>query len=105
MSNFADFNEFLRMDPDERDERITDMLASVAEPWLDDPAQGLVVGLIGQTRTLLDAASAYARDRQEGKPEANKYIMGLFAHAYSQAMKNFLTLTGLSDMKRSMKGG
>jgi hypothetical protein len=104
MTNWGDFEKWLSMTPDERDEAITELLANTAEPWLDSNENALVMGMISATRALWDAATEYSNQvAEDSDKQANRYIAGLYAHAYSQMMSNFATLTGLSDVKRSMK--
>jgi hypothetical protein len=107
MSTFGDFSEFLNMDPEERAEKIDGLLADVAEPWLDDPAEGLVLGMVQATRGLLESAAEYAKQVQSDDEEvsakarkANQYVLGVFANTYAQGLRNFQALVGLSDMKR-----
>lgn len=104
MSSFDDFEEFLRLDPEERKQKVHDLLVEVSEPWLGDPGEDLVLGMVGSIRALMDAANQYADKFQEADEEAqaNRYVMGLFMHTYVQATRNFATLSGLSDMKRSL---
>lgn len=101
-SSYEDFGRFIRMDPNEREEAITDLLSDVAEPWMGTPEETLVLGTVGSLRAVLEAANKFAIDQEHGVPAANEYIMGLFAHTYAQQMRNFATLAALSDVRRGM---
>jgi hypothetical protein len=91
------------MDSDERKQAIDDLLADVAEPWLGDPAEDLVLAQVASTRALLEGASKYADGREtDDKPAANQYVIGVYVNAYMQGVRNFAALVGLSDMKRSL---
>ena len=105
MSNFEDFNEFLGMDSEERQEKIHELLANVTEPWLDTPEEPMIMALVGSMRAFMDGATAYADSVDAGSKKANDYVTGVFAHAYTQQVRNFMTVTALSDMKRSLGGG
>ena len=100
MGSYEEFEKFIGMEPSERDEAISDLLAGVAEPWLGTNEERLVLGFIASMRAILDTANAYADARENGAPEANGYVLGMFAHAYNQHMHNFATMAALSDVKR-----
>jgi hypothetical protein len=102
MSQFEEFSNFLRMTQEERDEHVTDLLASVAEVWIDDDAESIMVrGMISSFRAFLDAASEYAAYYERTNEHANQYIGGLFMNTYAQNARAFATLSALTDVKKS----
>jgi len=105
MSNFEDFSEFLNMDADERKEKVQELLANVAEPWLDTPEEPLMMALVGSMRDFFEGANAYAEAVESDSKRANDYVMGIFVHAFQQQVRNFTAAVALSDMKRKLGGG
>lgn len=104
-NNFENFDEFLRLDPEERKEKISDLLADVTEPWVGTPEETLMLGIVGSMRSVMDAASNYAEEVETSGKSANQYILGIFSHTYVQQVRNFQTVAALSDMKRNLGGG
>lgn len=103
MSNWANFEHWLTAGNDERDEALTDLLAGIAEVWLDTPENVLVMGLIASTRALLDHIKQYGEQIEEDDAkQANRYIMGIYVHSLRQTMSNFQALIGLTDVKRGL---
>jgi len=102
MTNWEDFEEFIGMDPEDRDEKLGELLEKIIKPWLNTPEEELVMGLVLATRAFIDAATKYAQTHEDAP--ANRYVMGCFVHASQQQMRNFQTLVGLSDMKRALDG-
>lgn len=106
MSNWQNFEHWLAMDREERNDALTDLLAGIAETWLDTPEEPLVRGLISTTRSILDGINEYAdaleaQDEDERK-HANQYVMGIYVHSLRQVMSNFQALIGLTDVKKQM---
>ena len=104
-NSFADFMEFMQMAPEERKEHMTDLLADVAEVWMDDDANSICVrGMISSMRAFLDSVNELAEKMNSGGKAPNAHVGGLFMHAYGRMARDYLTLTGLTDVKRSLKG-
>ena len=102
MSNWQKFEHWISMSKEERDEALTDLLASIAEVWLDSPEDPLVRGLISATRSILDGINEYGEKLEaEGKP-ASAYVMGIYVHSLRQNMSNLQALIGLTDVKKSL---
>jgi hypothetical protein len=102
LSQFEEFNNFLRMTQEERDEHVTDLLASVAEVWIDDDAESIMVrGMVSSFRAFLDAASEYAAYFERTGKHANQYVGGLFMNTYAQNARAFATLSAMTDVKKS----
>ena len=103
MSEFQNFINFLRMDADEREEHITDMLASVSEVWIDDTSESIMVrGMISSMRAFLDSANEYAKHVENGGEQANPHVGGIYVHAYGRMTRDFATLSALTDVKKSL---
>jgi hypothetical protein len=108
-SHFIEFAKFMQMAPDERREHVTDLLADIAEVWMDDPAGFIMIGgMISAFRAILDAVNDLAdyitENTPEGeKPKINPHVGGTFIHMYSRMARDFATMTALTDVKRSFR--
>jgi hypothetical protein len=102
MSNWGQFENWLTRDED-REEAFRDLLAGIAEVWLDSNENALVMGLIGSTRAMIDALEAYREQIEADESKrANQYIQGVYGHSLRQVMSNFQALIGLTDVKKSL---
>lgn len=94
-----DFSKFFEMSREEREEATQSWLASVAEPWQGDTAEDQMA------RSMIAAMNAYlqvAYNVEDFRP-ANRHVLGLWLHGYTQMARNFQTLAALTDVKKSFE--
>lgn len=105
MSNWQNFEHWITSSKEERDEALTELLAGIAEVWLDTPEDPLVRGIISTVRSIIDGINEYAEKMEEGGEDfkqANQYVMGIYVHSLRQNMSNLQALIGLTDVKKSL---
>lgn len=99
-----DFQKWMEMDPDEQREFAENQLADVAEVWMGDTLDDVLVrSMVGAMRSLMEGAMALT-DRKEETEKINPYVMGLWVNAYTKMLNNWASVVGITDMKKKMQG-
>lgn len=96
--------EFAAMDATERRNALDEWLAHIAEPFMGDSVEDqLARSMVGAMRSFLEGAHALAWVRENGGDMPNRYIFGIWMHAYMRLCSDFQALDGISGIKRSLK--
>ena len=81
---------------------IADALANVTEQWLEDTNDARMArSLVMAMRTMSDASIDILSNLDD---QPTRTVFGLWVHAYTQILKAYMALEGVTDMKKNFGG-